>query len=50
MWRPGDFLPLTTLHINYSVGGVIDISAELGEAGSRDLGGEVWPGEGRRDN
>ena len=26
------------LHINYSVGGLIDISALLGEAGSRDLG------------
>ena len=27
-----------TVHINYSVGGLIDISALLGEAGSRDLG------------
>ena len=26
------------MHINYSVGGLIDISAVLGEAGSRDLG------------
>ena len=33
------------LHINYGVGGLIDISALLGEAGSRDLGEEE---EGRR--
>ena len=32
------FLSVTTLHINYGVGGVIDISALLGEARSRDLG------------
>ena len=47
------FLSVTTLHINYGVGGVIDISAELGEAGSRDLGGrrdEVGTGGPRRDN
>ena len=33
------------LHINYSVGGLIDISALLGEAGSRDLGEEEGEGE-----
>ena len=33
------------VHINYSVGGLIDISALLGEAGSRDLGEEEGEGE-----